>query len=96
MHIKVGKNRGGIEGEVTVDAQLGYSRFGVGGFPGQNVDEDMVDQWAEGRELWLGAADDEAKEQARQKILDQFGPQQLQWLEGGEQLEAMEADLDEQ
>lgn len=67
LHIKVGKNRGGIEGEVEVDAQLGYSRFGVGGFPGQNVDEDMVDEWAEVRALWLGAADDEAKEQARQK-----------------------------
>ncbi|MDK8815627.1 replicative DNA helicase [Corynebacterium sp. MSK073] len=99
LHIKVGKNRGGVEGEVAVDAQLGYSRFGVGGFPGQNIDESMVDAWAEGRDLWLGAADDEAKEAARQKILDRFGPQQLQWLEGGEKLEAMEdmgADLDEQ
>lgn len=96
LHIKVGKNRSGIEGEVEVDAQLAYSRFGVGGFPGQNIDEDMVDEWAEGRALWLGAADDEAKEQARQKILDKFGPQQLQWLEGGESVDAMEADLDEQ
>lgn len=96
LHIKVGKNRGGIEGEVEVDAQLGYSRFGVGGFPGQNIDEDLVDEWAADRAIWLGPADTEEKEKARQKILDKYGPQQLQWLEGGEKLESMEADLDEQ
>ena len=46
------------------------------------------------RDLWLGAADDEAKEAARQKILDRFGPQQLQWLEADLSAASRNAEVD--